>query len=293
MERLRESEWRQRQAAHRARVEWHATERTRRVSAHLKHPVHDFLFEYYSFRPSELVRWSPGADVLLECADADDLAWKEFEACDGGLILPAATFPERRLTFLQWAIGYFEGIAARPASFHCFNLHEWAMVYQSSEVRHAATPLRVSAAEVARVVASDGVRCTHFDAFRFFTPAAMPLNRLQLTRADTDQHDQKGCLHVAMDLYKYAYKIAPWSSAELIADAFLLAWDVRQLDMRASPYDLHACGLEPIRIETKDGREEYVERQREVSMRAEPVREWLIGEYRRVLNGRCVIPWLP
>ena len=31
-----------------------------------KHPVEDFLFTYYSHRPSRLRRWSPGAGVVLE-----------------------------------------------------------------------------------------------------------------------------------------------------------------------------------------------------------------------------------
>ena len=109
------------------------------------------------------------------------------------------------------------------------------MVYRSPEVRHPTTPLRLSPQEIAQVVDSEGLRCTHFDAFRFFTPSATPLNRIQLTRQNTDEHDQKGCLHVAMDLYKYAYKLAPWSSGELIADAFLLACKARQIDMRAQP----------------------------------------------------------
>lgn len=250
----------------------------------IKHPVNDFLFEYYSFRPAELLRWSPGPDILLEGAQLSDITWKEFVSQDGGLILPASSFPEKRRSFLQWAIGYFEAIAQRPASFNCFGLHEWAMVYRTPEVRHSATPLRLSAVEIARVVESEGLRCTHYDAFRFFTPEAAPLNRLQLTRVNTDEHDQKGCLHVAMDLYRYAYKIAPWGTAELIADAFELAWDVRQIDMRASPYDLQAFGLAPIRIETREGREEYVELQREFSRRGEPLRERLIGEYRLLLS---------
>ena len=32
-----------------------------RREAGVKHPVHDFLFTYYSFRPAQLLRWSPGA----------------------------------------------------------------------------------------------------------------------------------------------------------------------------------------------------------------------------------------
>ena len=55
-----------------------------------KHPVHDFLFEYYSFRPAHLLRWTPGADVLLEGASPGELSWSEFVPADGGLILSAA-----------------------------------------------------------------------------------------------------------------------------------------------------------------------------------------------------------
>jgi hypothetical protein len=175
-----------------------------------------------------------------------------------------------------------EGIADRPPSFNCLGLHEWAMVYRSPEIRHSATPLRLSPGQIAQFVDGEGLRCTHFDAYRFFTPVAAPLNRLQLTRRNTSEHDQKGCIHVTMDLYKYAYKLAPWSSGELIADAFLLAWEARQIDMRASPYDLTGFGLQPLCIETREGRDEYIELQRKLSLKAEPVRGRLIGEYRRV-----------
>ena len=288
MHRLTQTQWQRQQAYHCERLSPFANDRRDRMAAGIKHPVNDFLFEYYSFRPSELLRWSPGADVLLEEAKPGDLPWKEFESRDGGLILSAESFPDRRVKFLQWAIGYLDGIAERPALFNCLGLHEWAMVYRSPEVRHPTTPLRLSPEEVAQVVDSEGLRCTHFDAFRFFTPSATPLNRIQLTRQNTDEHDQKGCLHVAMDLYKYAYKLAPWSSGELIADAFLLACKVRQIDMRASPYDLQSFGLAPIRIETREGREEYVELQRELSRKAEPIRERLIGEYRGVLASKRV-----
>ena len=35
-----------------------------------KHPVHDFLFTYYSQRPAQLRRWHPGLGVELEGAGA-------------------------------------------------------------------------------------------------------------------------------------------------------------------------------------------------------------------------------
>jgi hypothetical protein len=284
MRRLSSEQWRARRTEYVERLKPFAEDRTTRMAAGLKHPVHDFLFEYFSFRPAQLLRWSPGADVLLEGAAANDVEWNEFAPADGGMFL-AASFPEHRRRFLNWAAGYLEGIAERPALFHCFGLHEWAMVYRAPEVRHPATPLRLTRDEIAQVVERDGLHCTHYDAYRFFTLPARPLNRLRLSRQETDVHDQKGCLHVAMDLYKYAYKIAPWCTGELVADAFLLAWEARQVDMRASPYDLSAYGLEPIRIEDRQGREEYVELQRDLSRRSEPVRERLIQEYRALMDG--------
>jgi hypothetical protein len=69
-------------------------------------------------------------------------------------------------------------------------------------------------------------------------------------------------------------------SAELIADAFELAWQARQLDMRASPYDLSALGFDPIPIETPAGKEEYVRGQRELAEAAVPLRQRLIAAYR-------------
>jgi hypothetical protein len=285
MQRLPPDDWRARRAAHRERLAPFAAERVGRRFAHRKHPVADFLFEYYSFRPAQLQRWSPGVGVLLEGATRDAIDWADdFTGREGGLVLDAATFPTHRIKFLRWAVNYLEGIAARPASFGCFGLHEWAMVYRAPEVRHAATPLRLSPEQIAALVDAEGLRCTHFDAYRFFTPAAAPLNRVPLTRRDTEGHDQKGCVHVTMDVYRYAYKLAPWGSAELIADAFLLAREARTIDMRASPYDLSAFGLAPIRVETRPGRDEYAEAQRDLSRKAEPLRERLIAEYRAVLE---------
>jgi hypothetical protein len=287
---LSQSDWRERSAKHHERLAPFAQERLARQFAHIKHPVNDFLFQYYSYRPAELLRWSPGPDVLLEAAQTGDIAWREFTPIECGLILPSDSLPDHRRDFLQWAIGYFEGIAARPASFHCFGMHEWAMVYRAPEIRHRETPLRVSAAEVARLVENEGIRCTHFDAYRFFTSEAVPLNRIALTRANTDQHDQKGCIHVTMDLYKYAYKLAPWVSGELIADAFLLAWEARQIDMRASPYDLQHFGLTPIPMETQAGREEYVNLQRDLAVKAEPIRQRLIDAYRLLFQSKSLSP---
>jgi len=52
--------WRAKQAAHEARVrEWTGPHQSRSERGE-KHPVYDFLFTYYSYRPSLLHRWHPG-----------------------------------------------------------------------------------------------------------------------------------------------------------------------------------------------------------------------------------------
>jgi hypothetical protein len=164
-----------------------------------------------------------------------------------------------------------EGLVRRSAQreprYGCFGLHEWAMVHglTQDEVRHRSWPLRVAPAEVEEVVAELGLRCTHYDAFRFFTPTAVPLNETQPTREAQPELDQPGCLHATMDLYKWSSKYAPLVGSDLVADCFGLARVARGLDMEAAPYDLVALGYEPIRIETAEGRAEYVRRQREIA----------------------------
>jgi hypothetical protein len=53
--------------------------------------------------------------------------------------------------------------------------------------------------------------------------------------------------------------------------------------MRASPYDLGALGLEPVRVETADGRAEYTRLQREFAQRASVLRQRLLDECNHLL----------
>ena len=142
--------------------------------------------------------------------------------------------------------------ASRPGQFGCFGLHEWAMVYRQDEHRHPV-PLRLGQAGTDAVVESHELRCTHFDAFRFFTPDAVPRNRSALTREEQPLFEQPGCLHAGMDLYKWAMKLGPLVPGELLLDTFELARDIRRLDMEAAPYDLSDWGVIPVPIETADG----------------------------------------
>jgi hypothetical protein len=282
---LTEAEWRARAAAHEARVRTWTEAHQERAARGEKHPVYDFLFTYYAFRPAWLRRWHPGPEMALQGEAARAfLRWPEYREITladgtGAIALDASALPAHRREFVAWLRGLLAAMQSRPAFFGCFGLHEWAMVYRQTpeETRHNAWPLRFAPAELARIVEGAALACTHFDAFRFFTAPARPLNKLQPTRADTAQLEQRGCLHANMDLYKWAFKLAPFTPAELVADCFELARDIREIDMRASPYDLRALGFAPITIETPSGRAEYERHQRGFAARGEPLRARLIA----------------
>lgn len=285
---LPEPEWLARRRAHEQRVRAWTDPHQARQARGQKHPVLDFLFEYYAFRPSWLKRWHPGPDVvLLGEAAREYLRWPEYREAAGGVAVDPAAFDPKRRATLRWLLGLLRATAERPPQFACFGLHEWAMVHQLApgQIRHAALPLRFPPGEIARLVETLPLRCSHFDAFRFFTPAARPLNRLQPERATTVQHEQRGCLHANMDLYKWAFKLAPFTPGELLADCFAFACELREVDMRASPYDLQKLGLAPIPVETPEGRAEYEAHQRAFAERSQPLRARLIGLCERLLNA--------
>jgi len=285
---LSETEWRARQAAHEARVRAWTDPHQARAARSEKHPVYDFLFSYYAFRPAWLRRWHPGPDVILTGDSARQfLRWPEYSETTGGVSARPEALPAGRREFVRWLGNLLTAMSERPAFFGCYGLHEWAMVYRQTpeEVRHTDYSLRFPRDELARIVECSAICCSHFDAFRFFTPPARPLNKLQPTREDAIRVEQRGCLHANMDLYKWAFKLAPFTPAELLADCFELARDIREIDMRASPYDLRALGFEPIAIETAGGRGEYERYQRAFAVRGEPLRQGLIVLCARLLAG--------
>lgn len=250
-----------------------------------KDPVLDFLFEYYAFRPSHLKRWSPGLGVLLEEANQKSAPpISEFTITDEGVYLDPAHFPDNRKSSAHWILSLLQNSLEKDPSFGCVGMHEWAMVYKTEQVRHKQLPLRMSQDELTDFVESRPLVCTHFDAFRFFTKPAKPMNKFELSRESFADTEQAGCLHTNMDLYKWAFKLFPWISSEIIRSAFLLAVDTRIIDMKASPYDLQDRGLEPIKIETKEGRRQYVEKQKEIYRRSVPIRKQLIEENEKLIT---------
>jgi hypothetical protein len=318
--------WQARAAAHEERVDVWVQPHLARRRQGIAHPVHDFLFSYYSHRPAALRRWHPGYGVtLLDAPEYADLkgyathdggraastndGGRAASANDGGRAASASersaetrsaetrsaetrsaettvttTHLDSRRPLLESVRHLLAATASRPPALGCFGLHEWAMVYRDEHLRHP-WPLRLGAAGTDAVVESHRIGCSHFDAFRFFTEPARPLNTLQPGPADRPELEQPGCLHASMDLYKHAFRLSPLVASELVADCFALAWDVRELDMRASPYDLADLGYPPVRIETSDGKAEYVAAQRSFAERAAPLRQRLVEECDRLLSA--------
>ena len=278
---LPEPVWRARAEAHTARIESligpYLSERARGR----KHPVIDFLFTYYSARPVQVRRWHPGFGAALAHGD-EYLTLQGYARTADGAVAVTDGFRDRRASLIGAIVELTSATSSRPARFGCFGLHEWAMVYRAPDTRHPQ-PLRLGAAGTDAVVESMPLRCTHYDAFRFFSPKAAPRNAATLTRAAQRDHEQPGCLHATMDLYRHCLKLGPLVPGELLADAFELALDARTLDMCASPYDLASLGYQPVRIETPEGRAEYVRQQTALADRGAALRARVVAACRTLL----------
>ena len=275
MIRLTRDQWSLVADRHRARAERWTHRRLERSLRGEKHPVEDFLFEYYNLSPGQLERWHPGLDVAL--LDAPEYADLGAYVTDGDATTVDAARLSRRLPGLRWTRDLLTTTGGREPAFGCFGLHEWAMVHRTETVRHPQLPLRLGVEGTAQVVESHRLACTHVDAFRFFTPAARVLNAWPLERDDQLRREQPGCLHVTMDLYRIAFRMLPFVEASVVLDAFELAMEVRRTDMAASPYDVSGLGLEPVPVETSEGKAEYVRRQRDLTERAGPLRTRLLA----------------
>ncbi|MBM6405618.1 3-methyladenine DNA glycosylase [Phycicoccus sp. CSK15P-2] len=276
---LPSAEWAARAEAHAARVDaatW--GHRTRRTDGR-SHPVEDFLFRYYNHSPAKLRRWHPGPWVALEGAAATERAtWRHHRVVGDAVVLDTASFLEARGDTVRFVRELLTATLSRPPHLGCLGLHEWAMVHRLPEddVRHPGWPLRLGPAGTDEVLDRHTVRCTHADAYRFFTASAAPRNTFTPTRERQVELEQPGCLHAGMDVYKWAFKLAPLVPSEVTADAFELARDIRVLDMQASPYDLRELGYDPVRIETPEGKAEYLARQRAFVGRSNGLRRHLL-----------------
>lgn len=285
---LSQDDWRARSLAHERRVDASVAAHIHRRDRGLKHPIDDFLFQYYTYKPSQLRVWHPGVGVVLDGAQ-ERSDWAFYRVDDAGASVDVPAFIERKGEVLELARRLLSVTSERPMQLSCFGMHEWAMAYRTpaDEVRHAQLPLRLGHAGTDDVVDSHDLRCTHFDAYRFFTPDAVPRNSAVLERDSQANFEQPGCLHAGMDLYKWAFKLSPLVPSELVMDCFDLAREIRLLDMRASPYDVTSLGHTPVAVETPEGKAEYVRQQRAFADRARPLRQRLLAVLDVPASPRC------
>lgn len=280
MRQLSDHEWRERAAAHRSRAERHTLAARRRRDHGEPHPVEDFLFRYYPYPFTLLEFWQPGCGVSLEWNEpaVPPFSDRHYTVAGGFLFADPRRLSMKERGRVKWISELLTATRDRAPNFACHGLHEWAMVYRGKEVRHEkTTSLRLAQKEIDALVESRAICCSHHDAFRFFAAEARPMNRMQPTLDSRIALEQPGCVHANMDLYKWAAKSMPWIGSELLLECFEMAVELRELDMRASPYDLTAWGRDPLRIETADGRRIYESEQRRLAEKAAPLRDRLIA----------------
>lgn len=142
------------------------------------------------------------AEASGEGASAPHTTWRWYRTePDGTVSLDVPGFLTDRGDTIRYVHGLLSSTAARPAATGCFGLHEWAMVYRQRDGEHRhPRPLRLGGAGTDAVVETHKIRCTHIDAFRFFTPEAASRNTLEPTRETQVAMEQPGCLHANMDL---------------------------------------------------------------------------------------------
>ena len=280
--------WTERAAAHHTRVDDFSAGHRERAARGESHPVWDFLFTYYSLRPRQLRIWHPGYGIVLTGPAARAYRRRGGYRTTPDGVTVSAEYLAARTPTVRFVADLLRATAARTPRFGCFGMHEWAMlyradVYRAGSTRHSGVPLRLGAAGTDAVVESMPLRCSHFDAYRFFTAPAAGRNEQRLTRERQPETEQPGCLHANMDLYKWAYKLGPLVASELVMDCLELAAAARVLDMQASPYDLTQYGFEPVAVEEPAGRADYVRRQTVLADRAAPLRTALLARCEQLL----------
>jgi len=274
-----------------------------KIRTHLvsDNPIYNFLHSYYKYSTADLKKYSPGISVALLGArpgvNLDILNEKYMAFNEEGGCYDVSTFHimasgKYGLARLTKDRDVLRATSAKAPFFGCFGMHEWAMLYSGNGTNivghQESTPLRVDQKTIDALVGGPGqIRCTHYDAFRFFQPSAKPMNMINtLSRENTPRHEQPGCIHANMDLFRYAYQLYPYISSAVLVDALRLALEARKVDMRASPYDVSAFeGCEvPICVETPQGRKLYIEEQERIASTAVPIRKAILRVYDELIT---------
>ncbi len=149
---------------HKIRAEALTVGRRARKQIGERDPVDDFMFEYYPYTPTKLETWFPGVGVTLEIDSAETFDFPNYSSNATSCELDAQYLTKHR-SRIDSTLELLRNTQLREATFNCFGLHEWAMVYQADqhEIRHG-DPLRVSQDQIDSLIGELGLRCTHIDA---------------------------------------------------------------------------------------------------------------------------------
>jgi hypothetical protein len=279
------------------------------------HPVYNFIHTYYDFSFKDLSQFSPGVNCLLEDVTEDDITIGLLHPsflnssgsdpsagnCSSTSFYSVKTFQNylndhngryrHASMFFNYEI--LKNTMKKAPFFGCFGYHEWAMLYSgrkdpSLRKAHQQLELRVPQETIDNLVETQGLlKCTHYDAIRFFQYETKEWNQLHpFHRRQQPVHEQPGCIHANMDLFRYAYQLYPLISSDLLLKALQIALLARTIDIRASPYD--ATGFEgcekPIKVETTEGKKEYFIEQESLYQKAKIVRNELFLYYECILS---------
>lgn len=100
-----------------------------------RHPIFNFLFEYYSFDRKLLLRWSPGPGVGLEGTGHHEprvwqgRGWRSlpFDGTRLGFIDPSLAKSSVRSP-MRRMVSVLRKSEGRAPHLNCYGLHEWAML---------------------------------------------------------------------------------------------------------------------------------------------------------------------
>lgn len=272
------------------------------------HPIYNFLHTYYKYSVESLYCYSPGINISISGLindNSNSVSRKYlYTASNDVMYYSPSLFPSQSSERLKSNVKqYYEiqlnSIMKKP-NFYCFGLHEWAMLYSGRLTadgkeceptrlpKHQQLDIRTSQEVIDDLVESNLLKCSHFDAWRFFHVNAQPMNQIPvLSRSSQPQNEQAGCIHATMDLFKYAYSLYPLVSSDLLIKCLQIAIRARIIDMRASPYDVSkydVCAV-PICVETMDGRREYSRLQENLYNDALPCRIELLEIYKHAVES--------
>ena len=113
----------------------------------------------------------------------------------------------------------------------------------------------------------------------------MPTRRRRSREAQSCPTGAPSCVLHTHTWTSASTRFQPFVGSDVVAECFAVASLARELDVRASPYDVTAFGLEPVRVETVEGRLAYADAQRALMADTAPLRARLVGALTALRRG--------